>query len=148
MRRILVFPCVTLAVAAFGMTAASAATGTTTPMVSPAAGKTPATAKSIVSSTEKAVQTVQKAATTPAAKAASPAAATPKGVSPSSARKMVNLNTATKAQLQSVKGIGPVMAADIMKRRPFTNVSQFETELAKDFSKKALRKVEPLVTVG
>lgn len=148
MRRTLIIPCMTLAAAAFGMTAASAAPATTAPTTSPAASKTPTTAKSIVSSTEKAVQAVEKAATTPAAKAASPIAATPKSVSPSTARKKVNINTATKAQLESVKGIGPVMASEIMKHRPYASVTQLETKLAKKFPAKTVKKIEPNVTIG
>lgn len=37
--------------------------------------------------------------------------------------KPININTATQAELQSIKGIGPVISKRIIEGRPYTDVS-------------------------
>jgi hypothetical protein len=59
---------------------------------------------------------------------------------------IVNLNTATQAELEKLPGIGPTMAKKIVAGRPYASVS--------DLSQKAglptgtVKKISPLVTVG
>jgi hypothetical protein len=67
-------------------------------------------------------------------------------VAPQAASGIVNLNTATQAELEKLPGIGPAMAKKIVAGRPYASVS--------DLSQKAglpdgtLKKISPLVTVG
>lgn len=61
----------------------------------------------------------------------------------------VNLNTATKAQLVALPGIGDVMAERILRFRedhgPFKSVEDLRS--IKGISKRSLEKLKPLVTV-
>ena len=80
----------------------------------------------------------------PAATAAAPAATT---AAPAATTNKVNVNTATKTQLLKVRGIGKTMAADIVKHRPYKDLSTLEQKLNKDFPLKTIQKVEPSLTV-
>jgi len=68
------------------------------------------------------------------------------GQAASAATGMVNLNTATQAELEKLPGVGPAAAKKIMAGRPYTSVS--------DLSNKAglpagtVQKITPLVTVS
>src|SRR5262249_8088173 len=68
-----------------------------------------------------------------------------KGVPPGS----VDLNEASSEQLQQVKGIGPVLAANIIearKKRPFRSVDDLLR--VPGIKAKTLEKLRPFVTVG
>jgi competence protein ComEA len=67
----------------------------------------------------------------------------------SSALAAVNLNTATKAELESVKGIGPAKADAIIAYRaktPFKSVDDLDG--VKGFGKKSIDKIRAEVTVS
>lgn len=74
---------------------------------------------------------------TPAASApAAPAASTPAGSTASSAAPAAKLsaNTATAAELQTIPGVGPEIAKEILEYRPYdaqTGPAKFRDELAK-----------------
>ena len=57
----------------------------------------------------------------------------------------INLNTATVEQLEELPGIGPVRAADIVKARPFKNVT--ELKALKGISDEVYAELVPRVTV-
>jgi competence protein ComEA len=59
----------------------------------------------------------------------------------------VNINTATSAQLQTVKGVGPKMAKEIMEYRPYSNFTKLEQKLTKYFPLSAVKAVEPSFTL-
>lgn len=62
----------------------------------------------------------------------------------------VNINTATAAELEALPGIGPVLAARIIRYReevgPFFTVEQLQE--VKGIGSKTLKRLLPLVTVG
>jgi len=68
------------------------------------------------------------------------------GVATQAATGMVNLNTASQAELEKLPGVGPAMAKKIIAGRPYSSVA--------DLSKKGglpagtVQKISPLVTVG
>jgi competence protein ComEA len=95
MRRIL--QSLIVALAAFGLAAGSA-------LAQKAEPSKDATKKSATTARD----ATKKAADTPSAKAEAPKAAEP-----------MDLNSATEAQLASLKGIGPVRAKAIVKGRPY-----------------------------
>ncbi len=67
----------------------------------------------------------------------------------SSALAAVNLNTATKAELESVKGVGPAKADAIIAYRaktPFKSVDDLDN--VKGFGKKSIDKIRSEVTVS
>ncbi len=70
-------------------------------------------------------------------------------ISTSIAMATVNLNTATKDDLDKVKGIGPVKAQSIIdyrkKNGPFKSVDELEN--VKGFGSKSVKKVRPELTV-
>ena len=70
-------------------------------------------------------------------------------ISTSIAMATVNLNTATKEDLDKVKGIGPVKAQSIIEYRkkngPFKSVDELEN--VKGFGSKSVKKVRPELTV-
>lgn len=45
------------------------------------------------------------------------------------AMSMVNVNTATVAQLETLPGIGPKTAAEIIKNRPYKNAADFRAKV-------------------
>ena len=59
---------------------------------------------------------------------------------------IVDLNTATSRQLQSIPGIGPVLAARIMEKRPYRRVDDLLRVTG--ISERLLEKVRPHVTVA
>jgi competence protein ComEA len=75
-------------------------------------------------------------ATTPATKAAAPV--------------VINLNTATAAQLETLPGVGPKLAALIIEHRQknggFKKIEELMT--IKGIGEKAFLKLKPLVTVS
>ena len=60
-------------------------------------------------------------------------------------KKLVDLNTATQAELEGLKGIGPALAKKIIAGRPYKSVD----ELTKaGIPAKTVEELKPLVTVG
>ncbi len=66
-----------------------------------------------------------------------------KTVSP---EELINVNTATAEELQSIKGIGPVLARRIIAGRPYKTVDDLLK--VKGVGHKTLRDIRPYVTVG
>jgi len=67
----------------------------------------------------------------------------------SSALAAVNLNTASKSELESIKGVGPSKADAIIAYRtktPFKSVDDLDN--VKGFGKKSIDKIRTEVTVG
>jgi len=62
-----------------------------------------------------------------------------------SAKTKINVNTADSATLQTLPGVGPSIAADIIAARPFKNVS--ELEKVPGIGKERLKDIRPLVSV-
>jgi len=61
------------------------------------------------------------------------------------AQKLVDLNTASEKELESIKGVGPATAKKIVAGRPYKSVD----ELSKSgLSTKQIDAIKPLVTVG
>jgi competence protein ComEA len=58
---------------------------------------------------------------------------------------LVNLNTATRAELESLPGIGAVLAGRILDARPFRSVDDLDR--VKGIGAKKLADVKALVTV-
>lgn len=71
---------------------------------------------------------------------AATAAAQPKTAAP------VNVNTATIEQLETVKGIGPKLAAAIVAARPFKSLDDLKR--VKGIKDKRLTALRPLLTVN
>lgn len=59
----------------------------------------------------------------------------------------VDVNSATEAQLEAIPGIGPKLAADILKARPFKDEADFQSRV-KGISNKNLKKMEPYLQFG
>jgi competence ComEA-like helix-hairpin-helix protein len=59
--------------------------------------------------------------------------------------RIINVNTATAAELESLPGIGPVLARRIIAGRPYRSVE--ELDRVKEIGKKRLEEIRPLVTV-
>lgn len=59
---------------------------------------------------------------------------------------LFNLNTATEKELQSIKGIGPVLSARIVAGRPYNTVDDLIK--VKGVGPKTLEKMRPYLTVG
>jgi competence protein ComEA len=78
--------------------------------------KAKATTEKTVQTTETKAKTETKAATEKAAQAAAPVSAVGR----------INLNTATQAELEGLKGIGPALAAKIIAARPFKTVADLK----------------------
>jgi competence protein ComEA len=57
----------------------------------------------------------------------------------------VNLNRATAAQLEKLPGIGPKIAAEIIKNRPYKNGKELQKKV-KGIGEKTWKVLEPLVT--
>ncbi|MBE7546373.1 MAG: helix-hairpin-helix domain-containing protein [Candidatus Kuenenia stuttgartiensis] len=66
-----------------------------------------------------------------------------KALSPQS---LLDLNTASKEELQSIKGIGPVLAERIIAGRPYRAVDDLLK--VKGISTKTLEKIRPYVAAG
>lgn len=59
----------------------------------------------------------------------------------------IDLNSATEAQLQTIPGIGPSLAAAILKARPFKDEADFQARV-KGISDKNIKKMEPYLMFG
>ena len=59
---------------------------------------------------------------------------------------LIDLNTATDAQLDSLPGVGPATVAKIVGARPFATVDELQSKGV--VGEKSLEKLRPLVTVG
>ena len=59
---------------------------------------------------------------------------------------LLDLNTASKEELQSIKGIGPILAERIIARRPYKTVDDLIK--VKGIAQKKLEKIRPYVVVG
>ncbi len=59
---------------------------------------------------------------------------------------LLDLNTATEKELQSIKGIGPVLAARIIARRPYRTVDDLLK--VKGIGPKKLEKIRPYFVIG
>jgi radical SAM superfamily enzyme with C-terminal helix-hairpin-helix motif len=57
----------------------------------------------------------------------------------------VNLNRATAAQLEKLPGVGPKIAAEIIKNRPYKNGKELQKKV-KGIGEKTWKVLEPLVT--
>ncbi len=93
---------------------------------------------------------VTQAPTTAAPAAATPAvptAATPVSTSKSNQAPatVVNINSASLAQLEALPGIGPVKAQAIMKARPFTSIDDLKK--VKGIKEATIAKIRPYVSV-
>lgn len=59
---------------------------------------------------------------------------------------LVDINTADQKTLESLPGVGPATAKEIVKGRPYKSVDDLAN--VKGFGKSKLEKIKPLVTVG
>ncbi|OPY07478.1 MAG: Helix-hairpin-helix motif protein [Syntrophus sp. PtaB.Bin001] len=64
----------------------------------------------------------------------------------SAAAGLVNLNTATAAELEKLPGVGPAWAKKIIAGRPYTSVSELSSKAGMPAG--TVQKISPLVTVG
>ncbi len=67
------------------------------------------------------------------------------GAMPAYAQPLVDLNSASEKDLQSIKGIGPVMAKKIIAGRPYKSVDDLKKA---GISEKTISSMKPYVTVG
>ncbi len=58
---------------------------------------------------------------------------------------VVNINTATQSEIESLPGIGPALAALVMADRPYARVT--ELERVRGISKRQVQSLQPLLTV-
>jgi competence ComEA-like helix-hairpin-helix protein len=65
---------------------------------------------------------------------------------PRSLGRLVNVNTATAAELEALPGIGPVIARRIIEERPYRSVE--ELERVKGIGRKRLDEIRPLVSAN
>ena len=56
----------------------------------------------------------------------------------------VNINTASRAELEALPGIGPVIARRILEGRPYRSVDDLDR--VKGIGKRRLEEIRPLVT--
>jgi len=70
---------------------------------------------------------------------------TAKGTEKTEAEKLININTADKAALEALPGIGPALADKIIAARPFKSVADLKN--VKGIGQAAFTKIESLVTV-
>ncbi len=64
----------------------------------------------------------------------------------SAAAGLVNLNTATAAELEKLPGVGPAWAKKIIAGRPYTSVPELSSKAGMPAG--TVQKISPLVTVG
>jgi competence protein ComEA len=107
-------------------TAATAAPATKPATAAPVAAPAAAAVPSAPSAVGKAVEAV-KSAVAPAV--AAPAAATPaKAAAPAAAKKLININTATAAELDALPQIGEARTKAIIAGRPYKSVDELATK--------------------
>jgi competence ComEA-like helix-hairpin-helix protein len=66
------------------------------------------------------------------------------GARPKPAGGLVNVNTATAAELEALPGVGPVIARRIVEGRPYRSVDDLDR--VKGIGKRRLEEIGPLVT--
>jgi competence protein ComEC len=59
--------------------------------------------------------------------------------------RMINVNTATQEELETLPGVGPVIARRIIEGRPYQSVA--ELDRVKGIGKKRLEEIRPLITI-
>jgi len=64
---------------------------------------------------------------------------------PRSGGRLININTATAAELEFLPGIGPAIARRIVEGRPYRSVE--ELDRVRGIGKKRLEEIRPMVTV-
>ena len=64
---------------------------------------------------------------------------------PKTAGRLININTATQAELEALPGIGPVIARRIIEGRPYRSVDDLDR--VNGIGKKRLEAIRPLFTV-
>jgi competence ComEA-like helix-hairpin-helix protein len=89
------------------------------------------------------VKAVETAATQPKTKAKT--LTTVKETEPAADVKLLNLNTAGKADLENLEGVGPALAEKIIAARPFKSVEELKN--VKGFGEAKFNKIKNLVTV-
>ena len=99
--------------------------------------------------TEQRTDLTAKPATKPATKPAANPASTPAPKAAASSAAIIDLNTATKAQLELLPGVGPALAQRVLDHRAkvgsFTKVEDLDA--VRGFGPKLLAKVKPFVKV-
>lgn len=128
MRKIIVIPVIVLAGLAISASMAFAATTTPNP-VSSASNAVKIAAAGIANTAKKATAVASTKAVT----------ATPAAVVTGA---KVNINTATRAELLKVPGVGAKMVKKIVQYRPYTNFTKLEQKLIKYFPLSTVKKVE------
>lgn len=68
------------------------------------------------------------------------------GQAAAAAGSLVNLNTASQAELEKLPGVGPAMAKKIIAGRPYNSVSELSPKAGLPAG--TVQKITPLVTVG
>ncbi len=92
----------------------------------PAAPAAPAPARPATAQPAAPAAPARPATAQPAAPAAAPAAARPAAAAPAAVGKVVNINTASADELDTLKGIGPARAKKIMEERAKARFRNFD----------------------
>jgi DNA uptake protein ComE-like DNA-binding protein len=62
--------------------------------------------------------------------------------------KPLNLNTATKEEIELIPGVGPKMRHEFEEYRPYTSIEQFRREIGKYVDANEVARLEKYVTLG